>query len=83
LQVFVDGRCELYGPDFLLSYDRAEQKAPALIEAWYRQYGFGHALVQTGSLFDRYLESAASWSLVRRTATATLYRRKAQAKAGT
>jgi hypothetical protein len=75
VRVFIDGRCELYGREFLVEYDRAEREDPAGIEAWRRRYGFGHALVARGSPFDRHLAQDPQWTLVGRTSTAALYGR--------
>jgi len=76
LRVFIDDRCALYGSEFLLAYDRARRKDPRQIDRWQRQYGFRHALVKTGTQFDRYLEAAPAWQLVRRSPAAALYRRQ-------
>jgi hypothetical protein len=76
LRVFVDDRCPLYGTDFLLAYIRASRDDPAQIERWQRQYGFRHALVESGGRFDKYLSAAPGWSLLRRCAAAALYRHR-------
>jgi len=72
LQVFVDDRCELYGDDFLLSYAWND---PAFLAKWINQSGARVALTVSGSGLDKYLERAADWQLVKRTAAAALYRR--------
>jgi hypothetical protein len=73
LRIFVDDRCSLYGTDFLQAYDRARRENPAQIDRWQRQYGFRYALVETGRDFDKYLSTAPGWSMLRRSAAATLY----------
>ena len=75
-RVFIDDRCPLYGTEFLLAYDRARREDPAQIDWWQQQYGFGHALVEPGCPFDRYLSTAAGWSIVRRSRAAALYRHR-------
>jgi hypothetical protein len=77
LKVFIDGRCELYGDEWLMDYYAASQGDPRRIEGWAERYGFTLALVQSGSLFDRYLSDAPGWGLIRRNGTAALYRRVA------
>jgi hypothetical protein len=72
LRVFIDDRCELYGDDRLLAYVHAK---PAHFEAWEEQSGVDIALVKSGSSFDRYLNGAEGWDLVKQTSAATLYRR--------
>jgi hypothetical protein len=73
LRVFVDDRCSLYGADFLQAYVRAWRADPAQIDRWQRQYGFRHALVESGGRFDKYLSAAAGWRLLRRSNAAALY----------
>ncbi|OHB68308.1 MAG: hypothetical protein A2V70_03715 [Planctomycetes bacterium RBG_13_63_9] len=75
LRVFVDDRCALYGGEFLQAYDRARRKDPAQLDRWQQQHHFRYALVETDTPFDRHLQDAAHWSVVRRTPIATLYRR--------
>ncbi len=75
LRIFIDDRCELYGEPFLRDYVNAALREPDRIEAWADQYAFEHALVKTADPLDRYLQSAGRWEVVRRTETATLYRR--------
>jgi hypothetical protein len=76
LKVFIDDRCELYGDAWLLQYREAVQHAPGQIERWQKLYHFPYALVITRSSFDRYLSEAPDWTLVTKTDTATLYRRR-------
>jgi hypothetical protein len=76
LKVFIDGRCELYGREFLLAYDRLRNEEPAGIEAWADAYGFRHALVEPDTPLDRYLGQTGRWRLVRRTAAGALYRQR-------
>ena len=73
LRVFIDDRCSLYGEDFLEAYDHARRENPAEIDRWQRQYGFRHAVVESGGKFDNHLAESASWTLLARTSTATLY----------
>jgi hypothetical protein len=80
LRVFVDDRCELYGPRWLKEeFLEVEQSDPGRIEQWSRQYGFDHALVQNGRGFDLYLRTAPDWELIERDPTAALYRKKPDA----
>ncbi len=74
LKVFIDDRCALYGSEFLLAYDRARQEDPARLDRWREQYGFRHALIGSGTPFDRYLHDSKEWRVVRRAPTAVLYR---------
>ena len=70
----------LYGGDFLLAYDRARREDPAQLDRWQQQYDFRLALVETGTPltpFDRHLQDAAQWTLIRRTPIAALYKRQA------
>jgi hypothetical protein len=83
-RVFVDDRCEVFGDDFLRRFvltkhllatgaydDPAEPFAQ-----WEAEYGtFDLALVETGGGFDKALERIPGWETVRRTETATLYRK--------
>ncbi len=76
LRTFIDDRCELFGEKFLAEYAHAESHDPAQLEHWADRYGFRLALVRSGTPFDRYLKLASGWNLVRRTRSASLYRRK-------
>jgi len=73
LRVFVDDRCALYGESFLMRYDAARRERPAKLDRWRTQYGFRHALVETGGAFDRYLAASEAWRLIDRTPVASLY----------
>jgi len=73
LRVFIDDRCALYGGELLQQYDRARREDFARFDDWQRQYGFRHALVETGSSLDEYLKDAAAWKARGRTRVATLY----------
>ena len=73
--MFIDDRCELYGDAGLLAYEHALRQDPAQLDRWAQDYRFEAALTQTGSRFDRYLAGASGWTLVRRGAAATFYRR--------
>jgi len=72
IRVFIDDRLELYGP-FFLEYEAARWADPARIEVWRRRYGFRHALVESGSVLDRYLSRAPEWQLLKRCPPAALY----------
>src|SRR5262249_25830893 len=74
LKVFIDDRCELYGDRWLVDFAEAQDHHPERVESWASQYGIHYALVQAGSNFDRYLEKARGWVLVRRVAAAALYK---------
>ena len=49
---------------------------PAQIDRWRRQYGFRHALVESGGRFDKYLSAAPGWRLFRRSDAAALYQHR-------
>jgi len=73
LRVFTDDRCALYGEEFLRAYDRARREDPTQLDRWQAEYGFRHALVSTGGPFDRHLAASGSWTIIGRTAPATLH----------
>lgn len=75
LRVFIDDRCELYGDEQLLAYDRAETTDPEMIEYWARHYGFDAALAITNSRLDWYLRQSPDWRMVRQTGTAVFFER--------
>jgi hypothetical protein len=76
-QVFVDDRCELYGDAWLLDFVSVEwhDTGPGLRSLQEGRGRFDLALTRTGSGYDRHFRHAPGWRLVRKTATATLYRR--------
>ncbi|HEY2787268.1 MAG TPA: hypothetical protein VGJ05_20075 [Fimbriiglobus sp.] len=76
---FVDGRCELFGGPWLKAFVEAESgDVGAYLKVMEGQYGrFEAALTRTGSGFDSCFRTAAEWTLVRETPTASFYRRKA------
>jgi hypothetical protein len=76
MRVFIDDRCELYGDDGLLEYALALRDDPSKVDRWARRYGFNMALTRAGSRFDTYLGESPDWTVIARTDTATLYRRK-------
>jgi len=78
LKPFVDDRCELFGDRWLLEFVTSQQHGTAdRIRDYQQRYGnFDLALVRTGSGFDAFFESQSDWQLIRKTGTATLYRRK-------
>jgi hypothetical protein len=84
LPIFIDDRCEHYGRDFLLAYDRARRENPGQLDAWRRQYRFDFALVESGSPLDHYLDGNDHWTLIRRSGPAALWKaRSPQAGRGT
>lgn len=76
-RVFVDDRCELYGDQWLMDFVRGETDDPAgHIERWQKEYGsFDLALTHPGSGYDRFFASEPGWTTIRRSPSATLYRR--------
>jgi hypothetical protein len=79
LRIFIDDRCELCGDQWLEDYAEAVWHHPERLEEWARMYGFDRALVLAGSGFDRYLSGTPEeWSVVSRTETAVLYRRRSR-----
>jgi hypothetical protein len=75
LKVFIDDRCELYGDEWLLRFSEAMQRDPGRIDEWLGSYDFQYALIASGSPFDRHLAKAPGWVPVKRTDTASLYKR--------
>jgi hypothetical protein len=75
LKVFIDDRCEVYGDDWLMQYSEAMRIHPERIDRWQEVYDFPYALVARGTPFDRYLGQSSRWSVLKRTDTATLYKR--------
>ncbi len=84
-RVFIDDRCEVFGDDFLkrfvgtkeaLYHGLYEHPGEPFAE-WQAEYGaFDLALVESGGSFDEALaELPQAWEMVRRTETATLYRK--------
>ncbi|MBY0522762.1 MAG: hypothetical protein K2R98_05165 [Gemmataceae bacterium] len=75
-RVFIDDRYELYGDNRLREYvfGRPEGMA-AQIQEWERRWLFDLALTTTGSVYDRYFSTSPDWSVIQRTATATLYQK--------
>jgi hypothetical protein len=82
-RVFVDDRCEVYGDDWLVDYNRGEWcDTAAVMRDWEKRYGFAYALTWRGSNFDRFLAGAEGWTLVGRTGAACFYRREAALPSG-
>ena len=85
-RVFIDDRCELYGDDFLVHFVAVQAALESRLDdiggedflVWQIEYGrFDFALVETGGGFDRYFDRMPdAWEIVRRTGTATFYRKK-------
>jgi hypothetical protein len=86
-RVFIDDRCEVFGDEFLRGFVLTKQllasgfSDPAEPFAkWQADYGeFDLALVETGGGFDQALGRIPEWEVVRRTDTASLYRKGSQA----
>jgi hypothetical protein len=76
LKVFIDDRCELYGDARLIELFEASTRTPSKIEEWAREYEIPYALVATGSSFDHHLEHSPEWAVLKRTTTASLYRKR-------
>ena len=83
-RVFIDDRCELFGDEFLTHYVQAKawlelglyDHPSEPFAEWQVKYGaFDLALVQTGEAFDVALSQLPAWEVVRRTETATLYKK--------
>jgi hypothetical protein len=80
-KVFVDDRCELFGDDWLIEFVKADGEGTAVAMAkWQQQFGrFDFALTTTTDRdagYDWYFRTSGEWELVRKTDTASLYRRK-------
>ena len=80
-KVFVDDRCEVFGDDWLLEFVQADGEGTAAAMArWQQRYGnFDFALTTTTDRetgYDWYFRTSAEWKVVRKTNTATFYRRK-------
>jgi hypothetical protein len=76
-KVFVDDRCEVFGGDWLVKFVEASSDGTAAaMEKWQRDHGrFDFALTRTGTGFDDFFRTAPEWELVKRTDTASFYRR--------
>lgn len=77
VRVFIDDRCELYGEAFLRRYARLCWEEPAEFDRWDAELHFTHALVESGSAIDDYLQRRSCWEVLRSTPCAKLYRRVA------
>jgi hypothetical protein len=80
-KVFVDDRCELFGDDWLIEFVTADGEGTAdAMRKWQAQYGqFDFALTTTTDRevgYDWYFRTSGEWEVVKKTDTATLYRRK-------
>jgi hypothetical protein len=75
LRVFIDDRCELYGDQFLLDYVNAKS---SMVKEWAEKYQFKIALTESSSYLDKYLKKDDGWEVVRRGASASLYRKSAK-----
>jgi hypothetical protein len=84
-RVFVDDRCEVFGDAFLVRYVLTKEMLVTgsfenpgePFAQWQAEYGsFDLALVATGGGFDKALDRLQpEWEMIRRTETATLYRK--------
>lgn len=77
LQIFIDGRCELFGDEFLRRYMLARSDHE-IIKQWEHEFGFDVALTKTGSPMDRYFEQSIHWNSIQKTKAATLYSRHSE-----
>lgn len=80
-KVFVDDRCEVFGDDWLLEFVKADGNGTAdAMARWQARYGtFDFALTTTTNRdtgYDWYFRTSPEWNLVRKTDTASFYRRK-------
>jgi len=82
-RVFVDDRCEVFGGQWLFEFvkishpDTSMEVRSAAFAKWQAEYGrFDFALTRADTPFDDYFQDAPGWECVKRTATATFYRRK-------
>lgn len=79
-KVFVDDRCELFGDDWLVEFVKADEADTTVaMERWQQRWGkWDYALTTTTDRdlgFDWYFRTSNEWVLVKRTDTASLYRR--------
>ena len=80
-KVFVDDRCELFGDAWLVEFVKADETdTAAAMERWQAEWGrWDYALTTTTARdqgFDWFFRTSPEWELVRRTDTASLYRRR-------
>jgi hypothetical protein len=77
-KVFVDDRCELFGGKWLDEFMKAAEKDTGdAIAKWEAKYGqFNFALCSHGTNFDDYFRSSPEWESIKRTDTASFYKRK-------
>lgn len=77
-KVFVDDRCEVFGGEWLLEFvTAASGDTAAAVAKWEERYGaFDFALVRRDSRFEDVFAGSPEWELVKRTETATFYRRR-------
>jgi hypothetical protein len=75
LRVFIDGRCELYGEEFLQDFVAA-WRDPSRVGRWQAEFGFHAALIEAGSPLRSYLDSSSQWRLVAEAPAAAFYRRE-------
>jgi hypothetical protein len=78
-RVFVDDRCEVFGGAWLTEFVRAGSGdgTAAAVAGWEERYGkFDFALTRTGTPFDDHFKGSPDWEPLKRTDTATFYKRK-------
>jgi hypothetical protein len=73
LRVFIDGRCELYGEEFLQDFVAA-WRDPSRVGRWQEEFGFHAALIEAGSPLRNYFDSSDQWRLVAESPAAAFYR---------
>jgi hypothetical protein len=77
IRVFIDDRCELYGDDFLRKYFEAENNnSYEKFNSWVKQYGFGYALTERNSGFDKQFSRSIEWSVISKSKASIFYKRK-------
>jgi hypothetical protein len=81
LQIFIDGRCELYGEPFLRDFVAA-WRDPARVGRWHEEFGFRAALIEADSPLRSYFDASDQWRLVAEAPGARFYRMQAPALPG-
>lgn len=80
-RVYIDDRCELYGDEGLLQYERFTRE-PASLDAFAACENVPYALTKCGTRFDKHFRASPAWRLLHRDATAALYERRPQLARG-
>ena len=74
--VFIDGRADFYGKEFISRYLAAVQLAePGALEALLDRYAIGWTLLQTGTPAALLLDRLAGWERIHADETAVVHRR--------